>query len=768
MPSFPSPTDALTSISPNGAQEVFQLAQNSSSALISTSIDSNSPEERPNPGLETVSNPDSLERTDLLVSKYHPSEDVIGKLPVRQEPEKNLQIISSVFSAYTSDRSNENQIKLIKNAHKLSVHLNRAEAQIAKSDVIQDDDFRFTRMLIRETLIAMTLLGRISSFVSLLTFRVMKVLFRTAIVVLLKLVAYAESREWWVPTAVDMFDQWSSATYNITRMSGQESVQRIYEYYTQLCEAAIPIFASAKASSPKWTGEGMAKIRVWLKKRSLDFKQALESDGPWDDWPSELTPDRVGRESTAAAQVDAGGESAAGRVNLTDTDRPKEEPDTVAGSKSKMLWWAVDNSQSGAVEIESLKSIVERIDATQQRAKQRLEEKLLGLPSKEQMAAELSFRETSSQGQPLRTAAPRRIGARRPLAAEPEPPAADGSALLPLGAVPLIRNVSTMVTRRLVGRSGATLRLVASAWSSVMSGSRGNGTVLSQEGGFNGSNSIDWLDPGKAWGAIVSSPWAANIAGSTAAVTQAATGLWAGALKQLDSLDAGLVTTVESIESQVVRALADVPLLRQAEDVVTSYAKGAADYLKVQRWWHQLLLWTTPKWEAVEKWAKEKKVPEFFQRVYLNAVFYRVRYLRWFVALAAWELLVLRRSAALAAIAAALVSAAIVRSDLSAYRESTGGDGRGAAGLTGDWFRTLSRIGGSDAAAPAATGEGRRRGALKDHANFAALVGVCAVGLAAVWCPFMRLAGPGLLLGHAWLHAAQRRRPPAPKRVFGG
>ena len=60
------------------------------------------------------------------------------------------------------------------------------------------------------------------------------------------------------------------------------------------------------------------------------------------------------------------------------------------------------------------------------------------------------------------------------------------------------------------------------------------------------------------------------------------------------------------------------------------------------------------------------QVPEFLRRVYLNALVYRVRYLRVFLALAAVDLLVLRRPAAAAAVAAALLSAAVVRSVVAA------------------------------------------------------------------------------------------------------
>ena len=72
---------------------------------------------------------------------------------------------------------------------------------------------------------------------------------------------------------------------------------------------------------------------------------------------------------------------------------------------------------------------------------------------------------------------------------------------------------------------------------------------------------------------------------------------------------------------------AAVPGFQAAEEWIRGNEFGWSNYLKVQRWWHQCILFCTPKWEAFEKWAKDAKVPYFARRVLSNAVFHRISYL---------------------------------------------------------------------------------------------------------------------------------------------
>jgi hypothetical protein len=65
---------------------------------------------------------------------------------------------------------------------------------------------------------------------------------------------------------------------------------------------------------------------------------------------------------------------------------------------------------------------------------------------------------------------------------------------------------------------------------------------------------------------------------------------------------------------------AAVPGFQAAEEWIRGNEFGWSNYLKVQRWWHQCILFCTPKWEAFEKWAKDAKVPYFARRVLSNAV----------------------------------------------------------------------------------------------------------------------------------------------------
>jgi len=83
----------------------------------------------------------------------------------------------------------------------------------------------------------------------------------------------------------------------------------------------------------------------------------------------------------------------------------------------------------------------------------------------------------------------------------------------------------------------------------------------------------------------------------------------------LDQLPQGSALTISIAPAR------SLPLL------VRKYKLNLYIYLKVQRWWHQCILFCTPKWEAFEKWAKDAKVPYFARRVLSNAVFHRISYL---------------------------------------------------------------------------------------------------------------------------------------------
>ena len=280
------------------------------------------------------------------------------------------------------------------------------------------------------------------------------------------------------------------------------------------------------------------------------------------------------------------------------------------------------------------------------------------------------------------------------------------------------------------------------------------------EGSWNQTGS--WMTSVLSGGHADASAWVEKVEGVISPWSGKVEGWWAGVESSVEKWDSGLVHLVDKaggglgrVFSSTVDSATALPMYQSAEQWIRGNEFSWGWYIKVQRWWHQWILFCTPKWESFESWARSAKMPEFARRVMSNVIFYRVSYLRWLCGLAAAELVIWQKASALLLVVTSLLSAMVVRSNVLALSALKARE----ASRSGSGFRGAYTAGVLKPLFGIAAEEQKVEEQQKDKSQLAA--GIAALAL--VW----GLVSPSnvvrnvffIIFAHALLHAKQVHCP---------
>jgi hypothetical protein len=542
--------------------------------------------------------------------------------------------------------------------------------------------------LLKEMLRAAVLLVVVVRKTAVLVAQVVLLAFRTARWVLDWAISVGDAKEWWIPEAVDyaenvMTKARSSRTIAYARLLRAKLRALLVVVYHTVASSVSPTVVTA---GEKWARELLVVV-------SEQTRGLLINTAP----PSAQQPSESGARALQ--------------------DKPQD-------SRS------VASSSSGGGSVSSSSSYTTRLDKARERSTLRLTNSILGVDVSNAGQADVTVADLNGQGVDTKDgldAAARGYVSLAPEAADFEQGSSTlarrlGSTRAPLrqGTRTRKRDATMQVVKNVTSSVGSTFErtvanlrgfsqtvnvssLSAASYSMALEALSlpKDATVNASlalwsmaEGPFNQTGS--WVSTVLSGKNADASAWVQGMEETVGPWRNQIMGWWSDVESGVGKWDSRLVRLVDKTEealdrvfSTTVNSATALPVYQSAEQWIRGNEFSLGWYIKVQRWWHEWILFCTPKWEAFEAWARGAKVPEFARRVISNVIYYRLSYLRCLLGLAALEAIFWQKLSAVVLMITALLSAMVVRSNvlalsavMSAREAAQEGSGfKGAAGM---------------------------------------------------------------------------------------